>query len=217
MVTFSERVVILARTLMHNNHVCIGGYSMESKKYVRLLTADGLNQQNDIPFQIGEIYQIKYDSKSDVVYPHSEDICVYNFEFLENMKRFEFNQLLNDICIRDIHIKDIFDGLLDWTTGKGFLLKSQRILPSYSVLIVKLNHDLFLSKTETDDKQRFYYIDNDGDKKVYYKVPYVGVNDLGELKKIVAGRNIRFSLARWWDNDGNFPDERAYLQLSGIF
>lgn len=212
MVIVSNNVVILARTQM-NNHVCIGGFDCDSNRYIRLLTKNAENQQENSPYQVGQVYSVEYETRGRLVLPHCEDVCVQNSDFRQILTGLQLQRILNRIAIHNIHIRDLFDRTLNWEHGKGFLLKSSTNFPDYSVVVANLNHDLFLSKIENDGKQRFYYIDNGNT----FKVPYVGVSDIGNLKKIEAGRYMRFSLARWWDGNGNFDVARAYLQLSTIY
>ena len=142
-------------------------------------------------------------------------MCVLKSDFLENLERARLNNVLSKICKNNnIHIKDLFNGLLSWENDKGFLKKTGN-LPQQSVMVVTLSHDLFLSKIQTDEKTRFYYKDNGFGKT--FTVPYVGVTNIGPLKRIAQGRFLRFSLARWWNPDSSFPEDRAYLQLSAIY
>ena len=207
----SDEVLILARTKMNKQHVCVGGYSLQQKRYVRLLTFDEQNLNETEPYQIGEVYQIEYRERPNLILPHCEDVCVHFSELKRKMSRNELMQLLNTISISNICIKELFGGLLTWEHGKGFLLQGANI-PANSVTVVRLNHDLFLSRFE---ENRFYFKDTYSDES--FTVKYVGVSDLSSLKRIDAGRFIRFSLARWWDGNGNFDVKRAYLQLSAVY
>jgi|GEM_PF-2256255 hypothetical protein len=209
MVTVSKNVVILARTQM-KGHVCIGAFDSDSNRYIRLLTENAENQNEDSPYQVGQVYSVEYENREGLVLPHCEDVCVQNSCFLGTLTREQLQKFLNRIAISNIHIRDLFDGALNWEHNKAFLLKNSMNLPNYSVVVASLNHDLFLSKY---DEQRFYYIDG----ICTFTVPYVGVNDIGGLRKITAGRYVRFSLARWWDGNGNFDVARAYLQLSAVY
>lgn len=203
----SDDVLILARTKMNNQHICVGGYSLQQKRYVRLLTLDEQNLDETEPYQIGEVYQIKYQERPNIILPHREDVCVHFSEFKRKMSWNELIQILNAISVSNIHIKDLFNGLLSWEHGKGFLAYGAGI-PTNSVTVVQLNHDLFLYQ-----ENRFRWLENNN----VFSVKYVGTSDIGALRKIVAGRYLRFSLARWWDNQGIYPIKRAYLQLSAIY
>lgn len=207
-------VVILARTRMNDNRVCIGGYSLSEERYVRLLIRENASQLKNMketePYHIGQVYTIKYENSADITPPHHEDVVVLTSRLSSNNYH-KFSSLLSRIALLNLHIKDLFNGLLQWHNESGFLIEHSN-LPNSSVMVVRLNHDLFLSKK---DSNYYYYMDYD----LYetFKVKYVGVYDKSHVRKIPAGTLLRFSLARWWNADGNFSEHRAYLQLSAIY
>lgn len=225
-------VVILARTQMNENRVCIGGYSFVENRYVRLLVMEReehyvssgrrrhlayiidkcKNMQNSEPYHIGEIYTVTYENRQDIILPHCEDVIVFKSDLKYRPNNYsEFLGFLPRIALLNLHIKNLFNGLLQWQNESGFLIE-QEILPNSSVMIVSLNHDLYLSKR---DSNYYYYIDNR--LRETFKVKYVGVYDKSHIRKISVGTFLRFSLARWWDGSGQFSENRAYLQLSAIY
>lgn len=206
MAIVSDDVVILARTQMQGNHVCVGGYSWEQKRYVRLLTKNAENQSESSPYQVGQVYSVSYENRPQLVQPHCEDVLVHKSELKD--KNLDFNQILETIATKDLHIRDLFNKLLHWENGKGFLLANDKLLPNHSVEVVTLSHDLFLY-----EERRFRFLENGN----VFTVKYVGVDDASSVRKIPAGTLLRFSLARWWDRDGQFQTKRAYLQLSAIY
>lgn len=210
----NDNIVILARTRMNNNHVCIGGFSLNQNRYIRLLNRDGYNMDKSDPYQLQQVYNIDYKYKEDITPPHHEDVLVLNASLNYVMQSRDFSNLLGFLSIPDVHIKDLFSGLLNWEGEKssGFLLRDQPYYPSASVMIAQLNHDLYLSRY----KDRVYYF-NDLNLNKTFEVRYVGTKNLDHKKKIPSGTYMRFSLARWWDNDGRYSPKRSYLQLSGIY
>lgn len=208
-------VVILARTRMKDNRVCIGGYSVLEGRYVRLLVRENnyiKNTRDTEPYHIGEIYKLEYENRPNITLPHCEDVIVLSSNISENQPIYsEFLDFLPKIALFGLHIKDLFNGLLKWQNESGFLIEKFG-LPNSSVMVVSLNHDLFLSKK---DNNYYYYIDKSLGE--VFKVKYVGVDDKSHIKKVPAGKLLRFSLARWWDGNGNFSKNRAYLQLSAIY
>ncbi|MDC5096830.1 hypothetical protein OHW41_12810, partial [Acinetobacter baumannii] len=90
---------------------------------------------------------------------------------------------------------------------------------SSSVVIVRLSH--ILEKKQSEDC--FSYTDRNLFLSRKYAVKYVGEEVLNEDVILQPGTPIRFSLARWWDGNGNFLDDqgssekRSYLQLSGFY
>ncbi len=206
MVIVSNNVLILARTRMNNNHVCVGGYDLDSRRYVRLLTNTAENQDENSPYQVRQIYSMEYENRQNLVLPHCEDVCVQQSTMQRTLTRQELNDELGKLAAKNIHIRDLFGGLLHWENGKGYLLQTNN-MPPHSVMVACLNHDLFLY-----EERRFRYLDNG---KVF-SVKYVGTNNL-HLRKISQGTFVRFSLARWWDKNHTYPVKRAYLQLSTVF
>lgn len=212
-------VIILARTRMNDNRVCIGGYSLSENRYVRLLVRESIAQHNNHiknmretePYHIGEIYTIEYENRTDIIPPHYEDVVVLKSKHSHNYEDEELGRFLSKIALSNLHIKDLFNGLLQWQNESGFLTK-QLNLPNSSVMVVRLTHNLYLSKK---DSNYYYYIDNK--LRETFKVKYVGVYDTSHIRKIPAGTFLRFSLARWWGGNGRFSGNRAYLQLSAIY
>ena len=212
-------VRILARTRMNHNRVCIGGYSLSEQRYVRLLVNEGIppnnhitNMMDTVSYHIGEIYTIEYENRTDIIPPHCEDVIVLKSSIKYCPNDYDaFLEFLSRLTLSNLHIKDLFNGLLQWQNGSGFLIE-QSNSPNSSVMVVSLNHDLYLSKI---DNNYYYYIDNGLGET--FKVKYVGVYDKSHIRKVPAGTFLRFSLARWWDGNGQFSNTRAYLQLSAIY
>lgn len=217
---FESDVVILARTKMHNYHVCVGGYALHEKRYVRLLTSDAKFLDSSANYQIGGVYHIQYTNRLEIIEPHTEDICMRESSFLGVMKLEYFKELLQSVCIPNMHIANLFNKNLHWGNQEdkyesGYLLEGNIGALGESVVIVTLMHDLFKLNYYCYNGIYFGYRDSDTNKK--FRVKYVGDNDIGNLRKIVKGRYLRFSLTRWWSNDGKYDPSRSYLQLSAIY
>jgi hypothetical protein len=72
-----SRIVIVARTRMHSDHVCIGGHDLDCEfRGVRLLDRFGDYWSSDSPFVVGEVWNIRYRAKVGARPPHVEDVCV---------------------------------------------------------------------------------------------------------------------------------------------
>ena len=210
MVTVSNNVVILARTRMNNGRVCVGGFDRDNNRYIRLLTENANNQNEDASYQVGQIYSVRYENRVQLVLPHCEDVCIQSSDLQQTLTVQELQNILIEIAFSNIHIRDLFGGQLNWENGSGFLLENNTNLPDYSVVVVSLNHDLFLY-----NDRRFRWPENNNDNNVFC-VKYVGTDDIS-TRVISSGTYLRFSLARWWDAEGRYPIRRAYLQLSSIF
>lgn len=71
-----SRVVIVARTRMRNDHVCIGGHDLDRGfRGVRLLDRFGRYWTSDSLFAVGEIWLLRYRTKPEAI-PHVEDVAV---------------------------------------------------------------------------------------------------------------------------------------------
>ncbi len=53
-------VLIVAKTYM-KNAFCVGAYDMENKRNIRLLSASGENQPRDTRFNVGQLWNLKYE------------------------------------------------------------------------------------------------------------------------------------------------------------
>lgn len=123
MVIVSNNVLILARTRMNNNHVCVGGYDLDSRRYVRLLTNTAENQDENSPYQVRQIYSMEYENRQNLVLPHCEDVCVQQSTMQRTLTRQELNDELGKLAAKNIHIRDLFGGLLHWENGKVIYYK----------------------------------------------------------------------------------------------
>ena len=74
-----ENVLILSKTQMNNNKVCVGGLTF-SGKFVRLLDSYGNNLPEDTRFAPRQVWEIDYIPKADIVPPHNEDVFIENLE-----------------------------------------------------------------------------------------------------------------------------------------
>jgi hypothetical protein len=209
-----SNIVILSRTKMAGDKICVGGYCCTNDKYVRLLSEKAQALHSDEPYEIGDIYRIKYAPlyANRIEPPHIEDIVIYEQRFIETLDKDVFmDKYINELSIECDHIKNLFEEKLHWTNSKGYLLESD--IPSSSVVIARLSHTLEKKK----DEDSFFYIDRS--IKFFpqtYAVKYVGEEEYSGNIVLPAGTAIRFSLARWWDMKGN-GEYRSYLQLSGFY
>lgn len=208
-----SKVIILSRTKMSGDKICVGGYCLLHKRYVRLLSNIAQALHTNEPYQVGEVYALEYSPRyaNQMDPPHVEDIAVYEKKYLETINQDDFlNKVATPLSIGPLHIKNLFEDKLKWENHKGYLLKSA--IPSSSVVIAKLSHSL--EKKQIEDS--FSYTDKSGILPKTYAVKYVGEQLLSNDIILPAGTPIRFSLARWWDMKGNGA-YRSYLQLSGFY
>lgn len=203
----TSEVLILAKTRMKKN-TCIGGV-LANGRFVRLLTKFGKNQSVDCPLNIGDIYDIKFQTRQDVSAPHTEDILVSNLKLKNTYKtNLAIIKHLQDLNVKIWHggLDAIFFNQLKWTSGgKGYI--SQPEVPALSVGFWMANKDLH---RETNNGKNEY---------IYSQEPRRSITYVGQQKAldvIPAGTIIRLSLARWWSPNVGF-EKRCYLQLSGCY
>lgn len=197
-------VVILSKTLMSEG-ICVGAWDVANEKMIRLLDEKAQRLSRSAPYEIGECYAITYSPHYRINPPHTEDVAVYEHNYLDTLDEDDFNNLVSSLCDEDIHLSELFDGKLVWD-GSGYMEPDDTT--GYSVQIATL--DCSLTKNGN-------YYEHSRFGASARKIRYVGARPLAELPyRLPAGTRIRFSLARFWDKDGD-GKLRAYLQLSGIY
>jgi hypothetical protein len=200
----SSNVVILTRTLM-NGGVCVGAFDVINNRMLRLLTEKGQRLPQDAPFMVGEAYEVTYATHYHIKNPHTEDVAVYAYRYLDEVDVDSFEDLIESLCEQDLSLEEIFDGDLIWNTS-AYMTPAN--CTDYSVQIATLTCDL------TKNGEYYEYASWGNQSK---KIKYVGIQPIENLPmRIIAGTPIRFSLARFWDKDHDGV-LRAYLQISGIY
>jgi len=198
-------VLIVAKTRMSSSSVCVGGIALESKKSVRLLPREQLNQPSDTPLAIGQIWEMQFTPVFDVLPPHLEDVFVNAQSFVRtqpNLKQF----LLNTITPFEGAPENLFGGAIHFMdSGRGYVDKAKT--PRFSTCFWIPDQPLQLRVANVT---RYEYA-NTGKT-----MTYVGLEP--PLQVIPAGTLVRMSLARWWhpESTPDMPD-RCYLQLSGWY
>ncbi len=203
-------VLIVARTHMSGASRCIGGIA-EDGSSVRLLTSTGDNHDTSAPFQIGQIWDLRYTPRPQLVPPHVEDVLVtarWHIEHIRDRTKLRA-YVLERIAPWRGDIDQIFGGLVRYTgSGNGYVC--ERIgIPDRSAGFWIPDRDLHLR----DDKK--HYDCGTGFPRKGFS--YVG--ETATIDRIPAGTLVRVSLARWWrprDAESEL-EKRCYLQLSGWF
>ena len=203
------RTLIVSKTKMQHG-ICVGGL-LPNGTNVRLLNANGYNQNTDCPYNIGDIWDLTYINRQNLTSPHSEDVLISKAIYVGH----ETNllQVLNNHIGIEIWWGDpstLFDNLIQWT-GKGSGFIAQRTgVPNKSVGFFKANCDLIL-----EDDRKHYKFQNASPFISTKKLSYVGLQS--PLDLIPRGTLIRVSLARWWKPEDVDLEERCYAQLSGWY
>lgn len=204
-----DLVLILSKTQMNHNQVCVGGLTLNGR-YVRLLDRSGNNQPINTDFEPKQVWEIEFKDKDKNIPPHVEDVIV-----LSKTKK---GSLKQEITIKDFIQKrnipiwigspdNLFDELLQWTSNGSGFIDNSRELPNHSVGFWISDKDL--SKYDYQGI-RYSYPTKNGWRSIKYK----GLEDPVEM--IPAGTLIRVSLARWHSFDKD-EEPKCWLQLSGWY
>lgn len=204
-----ETVLILSKTQMNNNQVCVGGLTLKGR-YVRLLDENGNNQPENTDFAPKQAWEIEFVERPNNVAPHVEDILVHS--------RTRKGRLKDKITIKDFiekrnipiwrgHPDELFNRLIQWTpSGSGYINRDGGV-PGHSVGFWISDRDL---RRKDYKGIRYQYPSSSGWRSIKFK----GLEEPVDI--IPAGTLIRVSLARWHTfNDDEQP--KCWLQLSGWY
>lgn len=202
-------VLILSKTKMNHNQVCIGGLTLNGR-YVRLIDENGNNQPDNTDLAPRQVWEIEFNDRQNNIPPHVEDVIVVD--------RTRKGILREDITIKDFiekreipiwrgHPDNLFDNLIQWTqSGSGFIDKNGGV-PNHSVGFWISDKDL---RKKDYEGIRYQYPNTSGWRSIKYK----GTEEPVDL--IPAGTLIRVSLARWHAfKEGE--ELKCWLQLSGWY
>jgi hypothetical protein len=203
------KVLVVARTRISRDVVCVGGIDVETRRSLRLLGSDGHNLPEAKPIRPGEIWELAYTPALRVEPPHVEDVILshgHKVDDIADMKS-EIVQLMEPWQGR---LETIFDGRLDTTDGGSAFIRRTPPLPSRSTGFWVAPDDVPKSKFD-DYGVKYWFPDGQAIRKVTYK----GMDD--PIDVIPAGALIRFSLSRWAEFPPGVGEDRCYLQLSGWY
>lgn len=198
-------VLIVSRTRMKNG-VCVGGIDEATGEFIRLHNDKGGNLGNDAPYQIGERWNIRYESAwNRRPEPHVEDKQTTALERIEDVGISGIRDCLSSrnfgSRLTNGQLNQTFEGKLQFQGWKAFISKDD--VCSYSTQFWVCDEDLLLSTNF--EKRNYRY------RGTY--IPYVGFQDAKQV--IPKGTILRLSLANWWSPDGG--PEKCYLQISGYY
>ena len=212
-----SQVLIVSKTRMANDCVCIGGIDTGNKKSVRLMNEGGYHDYiDDCPFNIREVWNIAYSKNKVRSLPHSEDIEVISKEMsyvldseksmLDFLIEIQFNVYQGSIF-------NTFEGKLKCTDSGTFYI-SEDDVPNNSTCFWIC--DSVIRRDDYNDKIRYNYNDGNRTFRWGHRIAYVGLED-NPAQIIQRGTLVRLSLAHWWAPEDSDTEERCYLQLSGWY
>lgn len=198
-------ILILSKTIM-GGRCCVGGMSLDTGTYVRLLNRGEYGQDCD-DFNPRQIWDIEYEP-AILTRPHVEDVYIINKRFIRNLEKNK--SMLDVISSYDIPIwegrpDNLFNEVLEWTpNGSGYVQKPN--LPDHSVGFWIADRDLIKYEYQAQDKidVRYRYSAVNPRRNIKF------VGAMPSIDIIPAGTLLRVSLAKWWQ-------EKCYLQLSGWY
>lgn len=199
-------VLIVAKTHMSQT-ACVGGFELSTHKNIRLLNEDGSNQPTNTPFEVGQVWDVEYDTRPNLKSPHMEDVLIRSQRFIRNQLSVGQFLIVNAPVWRGSP-ETLFDGKIHYERAKsGYVRPGNVPLQSVGFWLSDKNLELTILN---DHKHYFYF----GDGNEVFVIPYVGYAN--PIDTIRSGILVRVSLARWWRQPG-FNDERCYLQISGWY
>ena len=210
-----SRVLIVSRTRMRNNNVCVGAIEMSSGSPLRLLNTNGFHEESDAcPYQIRDIWDISYSHPfPGRPNPHSEDSIVHYRNKIgvlsPNISMLSFLHD-NNVHVYQGSLLNTFEGKLQ-TTANGTLFIGRNSVPHNSTCFWIC--DKRIIRRDFNGKIRYNYDNNT--RRWGYTLSWVGENLNPD--SIPANTLVRLSLANWWSPDDSTDDERCYLQISGFF
>ena len=210
------RVIIVSRTRMAADCVCVGGVDIDSHRSLRLLDARGHHETaNACPYQIWDVWNIDYYLTHRRPCPHTEDANVTRRAKIKKLDapnitvdRFAAFLEKTNIPLFRGSLFSVFDGKLKLTDMNKMYI-SKEDAPTYSTCF--WINDKRLLCYESRDRKQYRYIDISN--RYGYSISYVGSEE--PIYTIEPGSLIRLSLAHWWKPEDSNDDERCYLQLSG--
>jgi len=199
-------ILIVAKTHM-KNAFCVGAYDITNMKNVRLLTSREENQPLNTKFNIGQIWNIEYITRRNIINPHTEDVLVQKVEFVKSINNL-VSFLIENVPIWKGSPEIIFEGKINFPIGSSGFLEQKNSNLTSSVGFWVADKDLEL--TILEDKKHYFYF---GEQ--VYSFPFVGSID--KIETIPKGTLLRVSLTRWWSPNSTKFQKRCYCQLSGWF
>lgn len=199
-------VLIIAKTHMRNAF-CVGAYDITNKKNIRLLTSNEENQPLDTQFNIGEVWEVEYIERPNIVKPHVEDVLVKKATYIRDINNmYEF--LMQNVNIWKGGPEIIFNGQINFPIGKSGFLEQKKSSLGQSVGFWMPDSDIEL--TILEDKKHYLYFG-----RQVFSFPFVG--SINKIETIPKGSILRVSLTRWWSPNPDKFEKRCYCQLSGWF
>jgi hypothetical protein len=202
------RILIVSKTRM-GRMACVGGLTLDGSQSLRLLQSNAFNQPQDTPYEVGDVWDLNFRPRSDVIAPHVEDVLVDSARKIGTQANMGAH-LLSKIQPWQGGPEELFEGLIRLTANGSGYIGRRGNLPKESVGFWILSNDL--CRMDQKGKTRYKCAGRGRD----VRITYVGFETPVDV--LPQGTLSRVSLARWWwPEDAPDMEERCYLQLSGWF
>lgn len=200
-----SKILIVARTRMQHDHVCIGGHDLDHHfRAVRLLDRFGGYWRSASPFVVGEIWDMRYRPKASVP-PHIEDVKVEKYRRLHPAT--DFRDLVQKNARPWIGAPEaLFDETVRSTSSGTAYIPATGPLPGCSTGYWVPDTDL--SREVSRGRTRF----TPADQGAIRGFAWVGVQEPPE--RIAAQSLVRVSLSRSFVSET--APEGYYVQISGV-
>jgi len=199
------RILIVARTRMRGERRCIGALTLGPEtESLRLRLPDGSYPSVASPYQVGQIWDVKY-TRSNISRrpPHTEDVLVLRARPM-GVDPNPTRTILARVRPWRGGIEQLFGGHVRFTANGNGYISERGGVPNFSTGFWVPDRDLILR----DDGTHFDYLG-----VVRRGLAYVGERE--PPPRIRAGTLVRVSLATWWrPENAEDVEERCYLQLS---
>src|SRR5215831_18753553 len=149
-----ERVLIVAKTRMHNA-ACVSGLTIDTNRSIRLLRTNGFNQQENTPFEVGQIWELDFHPASQITPPHIEDVIVTRERHIGQLTNLS-TILKQRVKLWQGEPKQLFDGILVFDKRSAYV--------SESTGIPKCSTGYWLPNEPLDITQK--------NEKPYYQIKY---------------------------------------------
>ncbi|MDR3286233.1 MAG: hypothetical protein LBT27_02160 [Prevotellaceae bacterium] len=125
-----SKILIVSKTKISDNYVCVGGIDLDKSLSVRLLNEAGRHElKRDCPYNIRDIWNIEYCKNQTRPLPHSEDVCV---TFRSKMRELKPDSEMIDILkfqkypVNHGNIRNVFEGKLKDDDVVSFYISKEK-------------------------------------------------------------------------------------------
>jgi hypothetical protein len=199
-------VLVVAKTRMTQNRMCLGAHDLETFRSLRLFRHDGSYLERDAPIEIGDVLDLQYEPRSNLHPPHVEDVLVAQGPARRVGRREEIATLVLERDVVWRSVAELFDGLLCFTASGSAYIPVDGPQPGRSTGYWLPDRELH--RRTYNHRIRYGY-----GAAGLNSMPYVGVDEGPET--IPARSLLRLSLSR--PNQPPNQPNACWLQLSGWF